>query len=33
LCQALGVEPERENITRERPIKLAEGTPIADILV
>jgi uncharacterized protein (DUF1501 family) len=33
LCQALGVEPERENITRDRPIKLAEGTPIADILV
>jgi hypothetical protein len=33
LCQALGVEPELENITLDRPIKLAEGTPIADILV
>jgi uncharacterized protein (DUF1501 family) len=34
LCTALGVEPESENITPgDRPIKIAEGTPIRDILV
>jgi hypothetical protein len=33
LCQALGVPPDTENITpMDRPIKLSEGTPIADIL-
>jgi hypothetical protein len=33
LCQALGVPPDTENITpMERPIKLSEGQPIADIL-
>jgi hypothetical protein len=33
LCQALGVPPDTENITAmERPIKLSEGKPIADIL-
>jgi hypothetical protein len=33
LCTALGVPPDQENITRDRPIKLAEGAPIRDILV
>jgi len=34
LCTALGVPPDHENITSSnRPIKLAEGTPIRDILV
>jgi hypothetical protein len=33
LCSALGVPPENENITpSDRPIKLAEGVPIEDIL-
>ena len=33
LCSALGVPPDHENITASnRPIKLAEGTPIQDIL-
>jgi uncharacterized protein (DUF1501 family) len=33
LCTALGVPPDHENITPgDRPIKLAEGAPIADIL-
>ncbi|MCC6492466.1 MAG: DUF1501 domain-containing protein [Pirellulales bacterium] len=33
LCAALGVPPDHENITSaERPIKLAEGTPIAALL-
>jgi hypothetical protein len=33
LCQALGVPPDTENLTpMERPIKLSEGMPIADIL-
>ena len=33
LCQALGVPPDTENITpMDRPIKLSEGQPIADIL-
>jgi hypothetical protein len=33
LCQALGVPPDHENYTStNRPIKLSEGTPIADIL-
>jgi uncharacterized protein (DUF1501 family) len=33
LCAALGVPPENENITpSDRPIKLAEGVPIEDIL-
>ena len=33
LCTALGVPPDNENITpADRPIKLAEGTPISDIL-
>jgi len=32
LCAALGVPPDTENYTRDRPIKLAEGTPIADVL-
>jgi hypothetical protein len=34
LCTALGVPPDHENITPgDRPIKLAEGAPIAEILV
>ena len=33
LCTALGVPPDHENYTRDRPIKLAEGTPISDVLV
>lgn len=33
LCSALGVPPDRENITpSNRPIKLAEGNPIHEIL-
>jgi hypothetical protein len=33
LCAALGVPPDHENITPgDRPIKLAEGRPIGDIL-
>jgi hypothetical protein len=33
LCAALGVPPEHENITpSDRPIKLAEGVPISEIL-
>ena len=33
LCTALGVPPETENTTpEERPIKIAEGTPIESIL-
>jgi uncharacterized protein (DUF1501 family) len=33
LCTALGVPPDHENVTASnRPIKLAEGTPIHDIL-
>ena len=33
LCAALGVPPDRENITpADRPVKLAEGAPIRDIL-
>ena len=33
LCAALGVDPEEENFTSsDRPIKLAEGTPIRQIL-
>jgi hypothetical protein len=33
LCTALGVPPDEENITPgDRPIKIAEGTPIRDIL-
>ena len=33
LCSALGVPPDHENVTESnRPIKLAEGTPIQDIL-
>jgi uncharacterized protein (DUF1501 family) len=33
LCGALGVPPDHENYTSaERPIKLAEGTPIQDLL-
>jgi len=33
LCTALGVPPDTENITpSDRPIKIAEGTPIAQIL-
>jgi uncharacterized protein (DUF1501 family) len=33
LCQALGVPPDTENFTpMDRPIKLSEGMPIADIL-
>jgi hypothetical protein len=33
LCAALGVPPDRENITPfNRPIKLAEGEPIRDLL-
>ncbi len=34
LCKAVGVDPETENLSRlERPIKIAEGTPIDDILI
>jgi hypothetical protein len=34
LSTALGVPPDRENITpSNRPIKIAEGKPIRDILV
>jgi hypothetical protein len=33
LCESLGVPPDHENVTRDRPIKLAEGTAIRDILV
>lgn len=34
LCTALGVDPEHENMTSShRPIKIAEGTPISEILV
>ena len=33
LCAALGVSPDQENLTAsQRPIKLAEGTPIREIL-
>ncbi len=33
LCKALGVDPETENVSQiGRPIKIAEGTPIAEIL-
>ena len=33
LCTALGVDPEYENMTSShRPIKIAEGTPISEIL-
>ena len=33
LCAALGVPPEKENISEVgRPIKLAEGKPIAELL-
>jgi arylsulfatase A-like enzyme len=33
LCAALGVPPDQENVTSSnRPIKIAEGTPIRDIL-
>jgi hypothetical protein len=33
LCAALGVPPDHENMTAgDRPIKLAEGTPISEIL-
>jgi uncharacterized protein (DUF1501 family) len=32
LCTALGVPPDNENITADRPIKIAEGTPIGAIL-
>ena len=33
LCKAVGVDPETENISQlGRPIKIAEGTPITDIL-
>ncbi|MBI2478697.1 MAG: DUF1501 domain-containing protein [Planctomycetia bacterium] len=33
LCSALGVKPDKENISEQgRPIKIAEGTPIKDIL-
>lgn len=33
LCAALGVPPDAENLAMgERPIKIAEGTPIADLL-
>jgi hypothetical protein len=32
LCAALGVPPDFENITGDRPIKLSEGTPISQIL-
>jgi len=33
LCSALGIDPDEENITpAARPIKIAEGSPIRDIL-
>jgi uncharacterized protein (DUF1501 family) len=32
LCAALGVPPDNENVTQDRPIKLAEGVPIRDLL-
>ena len=33
LCQAVGVDPETENISQlGRPIKIAEGAPIQDVL-
>jgi uncharacterized protein (DUF1501 family) len=32
LCTALGVPPDNENITADRPIKIAEGAPIEAIL-
>jgi hypothetical protein len=33
LCQAVGVSPQKENVTSaNRPLALAEGTPIADLL-
>jgi hypothetical protein len=33
LCEALGVPPDTENMAMgERPIKIAEGTPIAELL-
>jgi hypothetical protein len=33
LCVALGVPPDHENLTpSNRPIKLADGQPIRDIL-
>jgi uncharacterized protein (DUF1501 family) len=33
LCRAAGVDPEEKNISEQgRPIKLAEGTPIKQIL-
>jgi hypothetical protein len=32
LSTALGVPPDTENMTSDRPIKIAEGTPIEDIL-
>lgn len=33
LCQAVGVDPEHENVTpAERPIKVAEGSPIRELL-
>lgn len=33
LAAALGIPPDHENITsRDRPVKIAEGTPISDIL-
>ena len=33
LCKALGVDPDTENITNlGRPVKIAEGSPIDDLL-
>lgn len=33
LCQAVGVEPESENVTpSDRPVKIAEGSPIDELL-
>lgn len=33
LCQALGVDPATQNFTaQDRPIRIAEGTPIAEVL-
>lgn len=33
LCKALGVDPEHENVTpKNRPVKIAEGSPIDDVL-
>jgi hypothetical protein len=33
LCRAVGVDPETKNISGQgRPIKVAEGAPIADLL-